>query len=289
MTRPLGRTVLVTGASSGIGRACALGFAARGWRVFGTSRQERADEHGVTMVRLDVRSGDSVRSCVDEVLRRAPRIDVLVNNAGVMHSGFAEETSVAGAQSVLDVNLLGTVRVTNAVLPGMRARRQGRVINVGSLAGWIGEPGEGFYAASKAALARYTEALRLEVRHLGVTVCLVEPGAFASNVVAAASTATATIGDYDGFRERARDTLHRTIRRGGDPREVAELVVRIAHGRSPRPRYGVGREAWLVPRLTTLLPGRLVDHLLRRAYGLPAGRVTGPRRPGTVRGRGPRG
>lgn len=142
------------------------------------------------------------------------------------------------------------------------------MVNVGSLAAWIGEPGEGFYAASKAALARYTEALRLEIRHCGLSVCLVEPGAFVTGVMDAAPSTEATIADYDGFRERARETLCRSLRGGGDPREVAELIVGIADARSPRPRYGVGREALLIPRLTTLLPGRLVDYLLHRAYGL---------------------
>ncbi|WP_165974344.1 SDR family NAD(P)-dependent oxidoreductase [Nonomuraea deserti] len=148
------RTVLVTGASSGIGQATARLFAERGARVFGTSRRALGDDGGVEMVQLDIRSEESVRQCVDRVLDRAGGIDVLVNNAGVMHEGFAEETALTDAQAVFDVNFFGTVRVTHAVLPGMRARRQGHVINVGSLAAWVGEPGEGLYAASKAALAR---------------------------------------------------------------------------------------------------------------------------------------
>jgi NAD(P)-dependent dehydrogenase (short-subunit alcohol dehydrogenase family) len=125
--------------------------------------------------------------------RRAGHIDVLVNNAGITHFGFAEETTAAEAEAVLDTNFLGHVRVTNAVLPGMRARGHGRVINVGSLAAWLGEPGEGCYAASKAALARHTEALRHEVRHRGIAVCVIEPGAFVTPVVDTASTAEATI------------------------------------------------------------------------------------------------
>ncbi|MGH3242236.1 MAG: SDR family oxidoreductase [Spirillospora sp.] len=168
-----GCTVLVTGASSGIGRATARLFADRGARVFGTSRHARLDEREVRMVRLDVGSPESVRRCVDEVLAAGGGIDVLVNNAGIMLEGFAEETAPDDAAAVMDVNFFGTVRVTHAVLPGMRARRQGRIINVGSLAAWVGEPGEAFYAASKAALARYTEALRHEVWHLGIHVTLV--------------------------------------------------------------------------------------------------------------------
>ncbi|GAB3504725.1 SDR family oxidoreductase [Amycolatopsis cihanbeyliensis] len=177
-------TVLVTGASSGIGLATALAFAEHGARVFGTSRRPRPAGGGVEMLELDIRSDDSVRRCVE----RVGRIDVLVNNAGIMCEGFAEEVTPAEAREVFEANFLGTVRVTNAVLPGMRAGRAGRIINVGSLAAWVGEPGEGFYAASKAALARYTEALRQEVWHLGIAVSLVEPGAFRTGRCAAART-----------------------------------------------------------------------------------------------------
>ena len=220
------------------------------------------------MLRLDVRSAESVRSCVDEVLRRAGHIDVLVNNAGTLHSGVAEETALADAEAVFDVNFFGAVRVVDAVLPSMRSRGRGRIVNVGSLAGWMGEPGEAFYCASKAALARYSEALRHEVRHRGVAVCVVEPGAFVTNVVDAASATERTISDYDGLREKVRHTLHRALRDGDDPWKVAELIVGIANGRWPRPRYGVGREALLVPRLTALLPQRFVGYLVRRGYGL---------------------
>lgn len=270
MTRQ--QNVLVTGASSGIGKAVAQLFVEHGFRVFGTSRQHRADEHGVEMLPLDVRSDESVARCVEEVLARAGRIDVLVNNAAVMHMGFAEETTVHEAEAVFAANLFGVVRVTNAVLPGMRSRRQGRIINVGSLAAWVGEPGEAFYAASKAALARYTQALRHEVWPLGIAVSLVEPGAFATSVLQVSSTAGASIADYDGARETASHVLHESLRRGGDPRRVASVVVKTARARSPLYRYGAGRDGRWVPYLTLLLPQRLVDSLLRRSYGLPAHR-----------------
>ncbi|GIL28068.1 SDR family NAD(P)-dependent oxidoreductase [Actinocatenispora comari] len=266
---PAAPTVLVTGASGGIGAATARLFARRGARVFGTSRRSRPDEDGVEMLVLDVRSAESVRACVGAVVDRCGRIDVLVNNAGVMCEGFAEETDLAAAQAVLDTNFFGTVRVTHAVLPGMRARRRGRIVNIGSLAGWIGEPGEGFYAASKAALARYSEALRHEVWHLGIAVSLVEPAAFTTDVLRASTPAPATIGDFDGPRENARRTLHESMRRGGDPRAAAERIVSVASASRPRGRYGVGSGSFWVPRARTLLPQRLFDNLVRRGYQLP--------------------
>ena len=267
--RMSGCTVLVTGASSGIGRATARMFADAGCQVFGTSRQERPDRDGVRMLPLDVSAAGSVTQCVQEVLAAAGHIDVLVNNAGITCEGFAEETTLAEAEAVFATNFFGAVRVTNAVLPGMRGRGRGRIINIGSLAAWIGEPGEGFYAASKAALARYTEALRQDVRHCGIHVSLVEPGAFATSILRAPAAPEAPIADYDGLREAASRRLHDSLRNGDDPRKAATLIVKIARAPSPLPRYGAGREAPWIPPAKALLPQRLLDHLLRRSFGLP--------------------
>jgi NAD(P)-dependent dehydrogenase (short-subunit alcohol dehydrogenase family) len=262
------RIVLITGASSGIGQATARLLAAEGFRVFGTSRREHPDEDGVEMLELDVRSGASVKRCVAEVLARAGRIDVLINNAGVEHVGMAEETTLEDARAVFETNFFGVVRVTNAVLPGMREHRQGRIINVGSLAAWVGEPGEAFYSASKRALAGYTEALRHEVWPLGIHVSLVEPGAFKTNLIRADSTPEGSIADYDAVREAARRTLDQALRQGDDPRKVAQLILNIIRARSPRLRYGAGGEARWIPYLKVLLPQRLFDYLVRRGFGL---------------------
>jgi len=121
---------------------------------------------------------------------------VLINNTGIEHVGIAEETTLEDAQAVFETNFFGVVRMTNAVLPGMRQKRQGRIINVGSAAAWFGEPGEAFYSASKHALAGYTEALRQEVWPLGIHVSLVELGAFKTNIIQAASTGDGKITDY---------------------------------------------------------------------------------------------
>ncbi|GAB3445062.1 oxidoreductase [Streptomonospora sediminis] len=263
------RTVLVSGASSGIGRECARLFARRGFRVFGTSRSPRPDADGVEMLRLDVASEESVAACVAAAAERSGGIGVLVNNAADVHHGIAEETPPADAAAVFETNLFGAARLANAVLPQMRARGRGRIVNVGSLAAWVGEPGEGYYAASKAALARYTEALHHEVKHCGVDVCLVEPGAFATGTVAAATRSPARISDYDGVRERAQQTMDEAMRKGGDPGAAAARIVAAATDRSPRLRYGAGAEARWLPLLQVLLPQRLSERLLRRGFRLP--------------------
>ena len=269
-------TVLVTGASSGIGRAVARRFADHGFIVFGTSRRPRPgidDVEGVEMLPLDVTVADSVQNCIDTVLGRTGRIDVLVNNAGVLHVGVAEETSTAQAEAVFATNLFGVARVSNAVLPGMRARRRGRIINIGSLAAWVGEPGSGFYAASKAALARYTEALHHEVADLGVDVSIIECGAFATNIGPAASTSANPIPDYGHTRLVTHRTMHRRLGSGGNPSTIAELVLEIAQCPEPRLNYGASPEARRVPAMKVLLPERLRNGRLRRHFGLR------PRRP----------
>lgn len=262
-----GGCALITGASSGIGRATADAFAAAGYRVFGTSRSRLEDREGVEMLELDVRSDASVARCVAEAESRAGQVDVLVNVAGIWHVGVAEETPLADAQSLFETDFWGVVRMANAVLPGMRARRSGRIINVGSLAAWVGEPGEAYYAASKRALAAYTESLRHEVWLLGIHVSLVEPGAFATDLQQLEPSADAAIADYDVVRGAVRRTLKRALDEGDDPRKVARVVLKVARARRPRSRYGVGRKRGL-PFLKVLLPQRLLDWLVRRGFGL---------------------
>lgn len=262
-------SVLVTGASSGIGRATARAFAAMGFRVFGTSRSTRPDSDGVEMLQLDVRSDESVARCMTELHGRGAHVDILVNNAGVEHIGIAEETKLDEARAVFETNFFGVVRITNAVLPGMRHRRSGRIINVGSLAAWVGEPGEAFYSASKHALAGYTESLRNEVWALGIAVSLIEPGAFRTNVIDAASTSESSIPAYDPVRDAVLRTLRESLGKGDDPSRVGELIVDVARTQTPRFRYGAGTEARWLPFLRVLLPQRVFEYLLRRGFGLP--------------------
>jgi NAD(P)-dependent dehydrogenase (short-subunit alcohol dehydrogenase family) len=178
MTMTTARPVaLVTGASSGIGKAAALALAQAGFEVIGTSRNASrvADRDGVTFLDLDVASDESVTAVVQRVIERYGRLDVLVNNAGIGSSGAAEETSVAQDQSVFDVNVLGVIRMTKAVLPHMRAQGRGRIINVSSILGFIPQPFMAVYAASKHAVEGYSESLDHEIREHGVRALLVEP------------------------------------------------------------------------------------------------------------------
>src|SRR6266702_4538899 len=169
----MSQTVLVTGASSGIGQAIAQLLAERGFKIFGTARKPAAPTLGnVTMVPLDVRSDDSVRACID----RVGPIDVLVNNAGYSLMGAAEETSLDEAKAQLETNFFGVVRMVKAVLPAMRKAGAGKIITIGSLAGITAIPFGSFYTASKFAIEGYSEALWHELRPLGISVSVIEPG-----------------------------------------------------------------------------------------------------------------
>lgn len=264
---PESRVVLVTGASSGFGRATATLLAARGYRVFGTSRSPPDQRGEFEMLRLDVDSEESVGSCVSSLLQRAGRVDVLINNAGYALTGGLEETSVQEAKALFDTNFFGAVRVTNAVLSGMRQRRSGQIINVGSIAGTISIPFEGYYAAAKAAVLSYSETLRHEVKHFNINVSVVEPGFFRTNIGNARKVASGTIEDYAEARKRAGGALLKDVDGGGDPKEVAETILDIVSNPSPRLRYAVGKEKRYL-LLKKVVPASMFESSVRNHYKL---------------------
>jgi NAD(P)-dependent dehydrogenase (short-subunit alcohol dehydrogenase family) len=179
-TRRIGEKVgLVTGVSSGIGRATATLLSERGFRVFGTMRgrnQESQALRNVELIRLDVRDEESVRSCLRIVIDQAGRIDALVNNAGYALVGSSEETSIEEAKEVFETNFFGVLRMSQAVLSLMRGQGHGRIANVSSVVGFLPAPYTGIYAASKHALEGYSESLDHEVRQFGIRVSVIEPG-----------------------------------------------------------------------------------------------------------------
>ena len=223
---------------------------------------------GVEMLTLDVGSQDSVQVCARTVLDSEGRIDVLVNNAGTTHLSLAEETDVDEARAVFETNFFGIVRMTNAVLPAMRARKSGRIINVSSLAGLVAIPGQAFYTASKFALEGYSEALRYEVEPFGVHVSLIEPGFYRTRLQESIGPEARRFGDYDRLREALHSSIERSFVEGGDPAEVAELVVRVAGAKAPRLRYRVGSGARWVPVLKGLLPQKAFAMGMRKRFNL---------------------
>jgi len=248
------KVILITGASSGIGRCTARYLAALGFTVFGTSRQPTTESlDGFHLLPLDVTDEASVQTCVSTVLERAGRIDVLIANAGIDYFGALEETPIADARKVFEVNFFGAARMINAVLPGMRARRRGQIILISSALGRAAWPFEGYYCASKFALEGYAEALCYEMNLFGIKVSAVQPGFFKSEMIARQEYAP-PIDDYAHAREHALRLGLAWAKAAPDPLPVARTVARIIGSARPALRYAVGLEAHLAPPLAHTLP-----------------------------------
>jgi NAD(P)-dependent dehydrogenase (short-subunit alcohol dehydrogenase family) len=252
--------VLITGCSSGIGLLTALRFARGGHRVFATMRnlekgarleQARKEEGlALTLLELDVRKDESVRRAVEQAQREAGPLDVLVNNAGYELRAPIEETDDEEALAQLDTNVLGVLRTLRAVTPAMRERRQGTIINVSSVAGFVSVPFAGFYAASKHALEALSEALHLELRPYGVRVVVVQPGQhqtqFLDNVQRGRRFNSAS--PYWERSEQFDTAIQRLLPDGqlANPQAVADAIYEVAQSDTPRLRQPVGDDAVMI-------------------------------------------
>lgn len=265
------KTVLVTGASSGIGAAIAQLFHRRGFMVFGTSRSAAPGSvQEFPVVKLDVNSDSSAKACVEEVLARTGRLDVLVNNAGFALGGAIEETSMEEAKEQFETNFFGVARMVKAVLPKMREERSGRILTIGSLAGLLAIPYNAFYASTKFALEGYMEALWHELRPFGIGVSLIEPGFVRTGINQAARFVAQPLAAYDGPRDRAIAVIDRSVDKGVAPGVIANAVLRAVQSRSPKLRYRVGADARWLPRLKAATPWNLFALGVRRTFELDA-------------------
>ena len=272
MSKKTAGVALVTGASSGIGAATAARLAAAGYTVYGTSRRGVASDAagGFTMLALDVTSDASVAAVVAEVLRREGRIDLLVNNAGFgVAPAAAEESTLEQARSIFDTNFFGLVRMSRAVIPAMRQQRSGRIVNIGSVLGFLPMPYMTLYSASKHAVAAYSESLDHELRTLGIRVSVVEPAyirtSFDANLVAPDAPLDVYQAVRAGVTQRVRDVL---VSADG-PDVVAQMVLKAAMAARPALHYTPGlarRMQWL----RRFAPARVLDAGVRRDLGLTA-------------------
>lgn len=275
MTRfaPSARVVLITGATSGIGRACAARLASAGWRVFGTGRSAHSintTDSRVELVAMDVDDEASVRAGVAAVLAKAGRLDAVVNNAGFSLMGAVEDTNIEEAKAQFETNFFGVLRVCREALPALRAGGGGYIVNISSLAGIVGLPFSGLYSASKFALEGVSESLRLETRPFGIHVVLVEPGDFRTQITAkrrvtAASQKSVYLATFEKFNNKQ----DRDEATAPAPEPVGRLVERILSHGSPKMRYTVGPLGQrMVAPLKRLLPQRIFEWLFCRVIGL---------------------
>lgn len=265
------KVVLVTGASSGIGAVCAEMLAKSGFRVYGSSRNPDFNPSGFRPLKMDVTDDQSVEAAVAQVIREAGSIDALVNNAGYGLAGAVEDTTSAEALVQMDVNFMGPFRVARAVLPVMRQRRSGVIVNVSSLGGLFGLPFQSLYSASKFAMEGWTESLRFEVRPFGIRVVLIEPGdvktGFTGSRVLAAR-ATTSSAYHDRF-SKCLGIVEKEERRGVAPETIARVICKTVAGSAKGPRYTCGAALQrLSAILKRVLPGRLFEKIIGSFYGM---------------------
>lgn len=271
------KTVLITGASGFFGKRFTHAFLKAGYHVMATIRDETkktllleglssTEQENVTFALLDVADKESVKK-FGSLVKKLECVDVLINNAGFAVAGFAEELSIEEYQFQLETNFLGVMRVTNHVLPKMREKGHGRIINVSSISGLIGFPGLSPYVSSKYALEGYSESLRLEVKQFGVDVVLVEPGSFQTNIWSSGTHMSLKAGNakspyfelFTGMNNR----LQKDRESYGDPAEVANLVLKIAEMKNtPTLRYTVGKGVRFSLLAKRLLPWKVWEKIV---------------------------
>ena len=260
----MNRTLVISGGSSGIGKATASLFAERGWRVFELSRHGASAE-GITHVDCDVTSEDSCRAAITQVLAQTERIDVFISNAGFGKSGSVEFTDMKEAARQMDVNFLGAVRLTQAVLPQLRLQRSGRIIYTSSVAAILSVPYQSFYSASKAAINALALALANEVREFGISVSVMMPGDVSTGFTDARAKTHAGEEVYT-HAAQAVHSMEKDERAGMQPIQMAKLFYHIATCRSPRPQYVGGFVYRVFCFLDRILPKRLVNWIEGAMY-----------------------
>jgi NAD(P)-dependent dehydrogenase (short-subunit alcohol dehydrogenase family) len=260
------KTALVTGASSGIGQVTAERLAMAGYKVYGTSRRAaKASQRSFELLPLDVTSDDSVQATVAEVLRLEGRIDLLVNNAGFgIAPGAAEESSMEQARSIFETNFFGIVRMTRAVVPHMRRQGAGRIINIGSVLGFLPMPYAALYAATKHAVEGYSESLDHELRTRGIRVSVIEPAYTKTQFGANFVEPDSKLEEYREVRAVLGKQMKKVLAAADEPGVVADVVLEAASAARPKLRYTAGVRAGRLRLLRRFAPAGLIDTGIRK-------------------------
>lgn len=267
----MSKVVLITGGSSGIGKSIGEYLHSKGFTVYGTSRNpERVSTSVFPLIALDVRDTASIKAAVASVIEKEGRINVLINNAGVGITGPLEEIPAEEIKNNFETNLFGPIEVIKAVLPQMRSQKSGLIINVTSIAGYMGLPYRSVYSASKGALELITEALRMEVKSFGIHITNVAPGDFATNIAAGRYHAPLIKGSaYEVPYGNTLDTMNDHVDSGSNPLQMAEAVYGIIKTPVPHVHYKVGafmQKFSIV--LKRVLPDKMYEKLLMNHYKL---------------------
>ena len=267
----MSKVILITGASSGIGKAIATFLQEKGHIVYGTSRSpEKLETFSFSFLALDVLDGGSIEKAVHFIIEKEGRLDVLVNNAGMGITGPIEDTPTEEMRNVFNTNFFGAIDVMKGVLPQMRKQKSGTIINVTSIAGYMGLPFRGVYSATKAALEIVTEAARMEVKNFGIDIVNVAPGDFATNI-AAGRYHTPVFEDsaYKKVYRANLDLMDAHVDGGMNPEAVAKKVLEIIYTKNPKIHYKVGgfMEKFSIV-LKRILSDKMYEKLLMNHYKL---------------------
>ncbi|MBP9849485.1 MAG: SDR family oxidoreductase [Flavobacterium sp.] len=267
----MSKVVLITGGSSGIGKSIGEYLHQKGFMVYGTSRNpEKITNSIFPLVALDVRDKQSILNCVAEVILKSGRLDIVINNAGVGITGPIEEIPTEEIRNNFETNLFGPIEVMKTVLPQMREQKSGLIINITSIAGYMGLPYRGIYSASKGALELITEALRMEVKSFGIQITNVAPGDFATNIAAGRYHAPVVKGSaYELPYGNTLKEMDSHVDSGSNPNEMAEAIFAIIQTNKPKVHYKVGafmQKFSIV--LKRILPDTVYEKMLMNHYKL---------------------
>ncbi len=266
----MSKVILITGASSGIGKAIATYLHAKNYTVYGTSRNPDKVNVPFNMLALDVTDAKTINSAVSTVIEKEGRIDVLINNAGKGITGSIEDTPTDEMRANFNTNFFGVMDVAKAILPQMRKQKSGTIINVTSIAGYMGLPFRGIYSASKGALELVTEALSMEVKSFGIKVINVAPGDFATNI--ASGRFHTPVYEDSAYKEKYTENLALMdghVNSGMDPKVMAKAIHQIIEKKNPKIHYKIGgfMEKFSVV-LKRVLPDKVYEKLLMNHYKL---------------------
>lgn len=260
------KTILITGASSGFGLMLAKQLQQQGFNVIGTSREPEkyAAKVAFKLLRLDIDDDHSVAEFTRELFKLTQRLDVLVNNAGYMVTGLAEETPLDLGRQQFETNFWGTVKVTNALLPHFRKQRQGQIITVSSIVGLIGPPNLSYYTASKHAVEGWFKSLRFELDQFNIKVSMVEPVWFKTNLGQhAVSAGTGRIADYDAYRKQADAATQKGLDEAQGPDAVVQSIARLIETKEPRFSNPVGKMTGMILFLQSYAPKMFESSILK--------------------------
>jgi short-subunit dehydrogenase len=268
----MSKVVLITGGSSGIGKSIGILLTEKGYTVYGTSRNpdKFKDFTAFKLIALNVRETETIQKAVDTIIEAEGRIDILINNAGVGITGPIEETPDEEIHKAFQTNLYGPISVMKAVLPHMRQQKSGHIINVTSIAGYMGLPYRGIYSATKGALELVTEAMRMETKMFGIEIANVAPGDFATNI--AAGRYHTPVYENSPYKEVYGNMLKEMdahVDGGSDPKIMADAVLKIIQTKQPKIHYKVGafmQKFSIV--LKRILPDKTYEKLLMNHYKL---------------------